>query len=53
MYGMRYMFDFCKSDSRTKAYKEHKLLYFIRFPRPCLQYRKGRIEKKELKKHIK
>ena len=31
----------------------NKLFYFIRFPRPCLQYRKGRIENKELKKHFK
>ena len=50
---MRCMYGFCKIDSRTKAYRKHKLFYFIRFPRPRLQYRKGRIEKKELKKHFK
>ena len=35
---MRCMYGFYKSGSRTKAYREHKLFYFIRFPRPCLQY---------------
>ena len=50
---MRCVYGLCKSDSRTKAYKEHNLFYFIRFTKPCLQYRSGRIRKEEIKKHCK
>ena len=51
---MRCMYGFCKNDSRIpKSYREYNLFYCIRFPRLCLHYSEGHIEKKELMTHCK
>lgn len=49
----RCCYGLCKSDSRIKAYHEIGNFYFIRFPKPYIQFRRGEIKNKILKSHLK